>query len=200
LGVTPLHWACVRGDLAVVQDLVAHGADLFVTAACGTTAFDLARQFNQSNVEDYLLHNYADEVSARKSLQAIHSILQASTFSYVAPHPPLALSLQVQLPLGKLTLNHLQTLLWLLPRDSFRSQDNNGQLPLHIACRVGAPLDAIRFVVEQDPNAVHSANNDDALPLHLLCESRPSVQAVQYLLTMYPNALIYMQEYYKSRR
>ena len=88
-GWTPLLFACKNGHLALVQELVTHGADLFVTAAAnGTTAFDLARQSHRSNVVDYLLHAYAAKVSAREGLQAIHSILQASTFSYVKPHPP----------------------------------------------------------------------------------------------------------------
>jgi len=47
----------------------------------------------------------------------------------------------------------------------------------------------IRFVTEQDPNAVQAANNAGALPLHLLCGSRPSVQALQYLLGLFQGAL-----------
>ena len=264
---TPLHWACSGGHLDVVQELVAHGADLYVTAVDGVTAFDFSRNNWQRNVVDYLLRAYVEKVTASDGSQAIHAILQAATFSYIAARPPL----QVQLPFGKLTLDQFQTLLRLLPRDSFRSQDYNGQLPLHIACRVGAPveilhllvlayapalqttdsngglplhaacqadapsLESIRYVAGQDPNAVQAANNDGALPLHLLCGSRPSVQAVLYLLglfegalamrthhgdlplmvacktavsesviqillRMYPDALIYMQEYYSSRR
>ena len=269
-GCTPLHWACLNGHVDVVQELVARGADLFVTAANADAAFNLACRFYRNNIIDYLLHAYADKVSTGEGLQAIHSILQAATFSYVAAYPP-ALSLQVQLPLGNLTLDQFQTLLQLFPANFFVVQTMTGQLPLHIACRVGAPveilrlfvqayaaalqttdnsgglplhaacqadapsLESIRYVVEKDPNAVQAANNDGALPLHLLCGSRPSVQTVQYLLgsfegalamrthqgdlpvmvacktsssesviqillTMYPDALIYMQEYYNSRR
>ena len=69
---------------------------------------------------DYLLRAYVEKVTASEGLQAIHSILQAATFSYVAAHPPPALSLQVQLPLGKLTLDHFQTLLQLFPANSFQ--------------------------------------------------------------------------------
>jgi len=222
-GYTPLHMVCAGGHLDVVQELVARGAFLFTTASDGKTAFDSAFDKRHNNVVDYLLRAYGEKVTAREGLQAIHSVLQAATFLHVAAHPPQdptldlppTLSLQVQLPLGNLTLDQFQTLLLLLPRNSFHSQDYNGQLPLHIACRVGAPLrilallalayapalqttacqaDApllvsIFYVVEQDPNAVQAANNDGALPLHLLCGSKPSVQAVQYLLGLFEGAL-----------
>ena len=102
-GKTPLHWACWNGHLDVVQELVARGADLFVTATNGKTVFDYAFDRGHNNVVDYLLHAYLENVSAREGLQAIHSILQAATFSYVAANPRQALSLQVQLPLSSVS-------------------------------------------------------------------------------------------------
>jgi len=223
-GYTPLHYACLSGRaLDVVQELVARaGADMFVTARNGKTAFDVA----DGNAKDYLLRAYADKVSAREGPQAIHAILQAATF--LAARRRQALSHRVKLPLGKLTLDQFQALLLLLPPDSFCIRDNSGALPLHIACRVGAPiqiirlfvqayaaalqtadnngalplhaacqadspsLDAIRFVVEQDPNAVQAANNDGALPVHLLCGSSPSVQVVKYLVQLFEGGLAMM--------
>ena len=139
--------------------------------------------------------------------------------------PPLALFLRVSLPLGKLTVDYFQTLLQCFPDSSLRSPDNNGALPLHIACRTGAPieivhplvlrhaaalhtrtnngdlplhaacraaapsLDAIRFLAEQDLNAVQAPNNNGALPLHLLCGRKPQVQTVKYLLSLFEGAL-----------
>ena len=120
---TPLHIACLLGHLDVVQELVARGADLYVTSANGDTAFDLARRIWRRNIMDYLLRVCVEKMTASEDSQAIYSILQAATFSYVAAHPPRLLSLQVQLPLGKLTLDQFQTLLLLLPRNSFRSRD-----------------------------------------------------------------------------
>jgi len=132
----------------VVQELVASGADLFVTAATGRTVYDLAHHHRWSNVVDYLLRVYEDGVSAREGLQAIHSILQTATFLYVAAHPQQALSLQVQLPLGKLTLDHFSALLGLIPDLSFHSPDNNGALPLHIAVTAVLPLKFSAFLCQ----------------------------------------------------
>ena len=174
-------WPADAGHLAVVQELVARGADLFVTAANGKTAFDYgtADDMGSNNVVDYLLHAYTDKVSAREGLQAIHSILQAATFSYVAAHPPqdppLDPSLQVQLPLGKLTLDHFQTLLQLFPANSFRSGDNDGALPLHIACRVGAPVEILRLLVQKYAAALQTADNNGEFAIARCLPSRCSI-------------------------
>ena len=71
----------------------------------------------------------------------------------------------------------------------YMTNDNNGDLPLHAACRAAAES-LIRFLAEQDPNAVQARNNDGALPLHLLCgSSRPTLPAVNYLVDAFRGAL-----------
>ena len=189
-GKTPLHLACLNGHLDVVQELVARGAGLFVTADDGKTAFDYAFDRGHNNVVDYLLRAYVEKVTAREGLQAIHSILQAATFSYVAPHPPLVLSLQVQLPLGKLTLNQFQALLQLFPANCFRSGDNDGALPLHIACQVGAPVDILRLLVQAFAAAFQIADGNGGLPLHTACKgAAPSLELIRYVVEQDPNAV-----------
>jgi len=189
-GMTPLHLACYQENLAVVQELVARGADLFVTAANGETAFDVAYEYGETYVVDYLLHAYVEKVTESEGLQAIHSILQAATFSYVAPHPPLVLSLQVQLPIGKLTLDHFQTLLQLFPANLTRGQDNGGALPLHVACRVGAPVEILRLFVLANAAALQTADSTGGLPLHTACHAgAPSLDAIHYVVEQGPNAV-----------
>ena len=179
-GKTPLHLACEWRHLAVAQELVARGADLFIAAGDGTTAFDLASQCHRSNIVDYLLHAFTDKVSARDGLQAIHSILQSATF--LAAHPPWALSLQVQLPLGKLTLDHFQSLLQLFPANSFHSRDNEGDLPLHVACRVGAPIEILRLLVQKYAAALQTTDNNGSLPLHAACQANaPPLESIRFV-------------------
>jgi len=72
-GETPLHCACLDGEIDVVQELVARGADLFATAAAGSTAFDYA--FGDNNVMDYLLHAYVDKISAREGFGSVKRML-----------------------------------------------------------------------------------------------------------------------------
>ena len=65
-----------------------------------------------------------------------------------------------------------------------------GDLPLHAACRAAAAESLIRFLAEQDPNALQAPNNDGALPLHLLCgSSSPTLRAVKYLVDTFRGAL-----------
>ena len=183
-GMTPLHLACMWGHLAVVEELVARGADLFVTAANGKTAFDLARGFYRSNVVDYLLRAY---VTVSEDSLAIHAILQSATF--LAANSPLD-PLQVQLPLGKLTFDHYQTLLQLFPANSFRRQDNDGALPLHIACRVGAPIEILGLLVQKYPAALQTKDNNGELPLHAVCRAgAPSLKSIRYVVEQDPNAV-----------
>ena len=195
---TPLHLASTEGQLDVVQELVARGADLFVTAANGKTAFDYAFDYGQTGVVDYLLRAYMEKVTASEGLQAIHSILQAATFSYVAanppPDPPLdpppALSLQVHLPLGKLTLDHFQSLLQLFPANLTSSRDNDGALPLHIACQFGAPVEILRLIVQADAAALQTMNNNGDLPLHAACQAdAPSLDGIRFVVEQDPNAV-----------
>ena len=188
VGKTPLHYACLWGHLAVVQVLVARGADLFVTAGNGDTAFDIAHDHRQSNAVDYLLHAYVEKVTASEGSQAIHSILQSATFSYVTAHPPL--KLQVQLPLGKLTLNHFQTLLQLFPVNSFCSQDNDGDSPLHVAGRAGAPVEIIHPIVQAYTAALQTRNHNGNLPLHAACQAdAPSLESIRFVVEQDPNAV-----------
>ena len=120
---------------------------------------------------DYLLRAYVEKVTAREGLQAIHSILQAATFLHVAAHPGHALSLQVQLPLGKLRLDHFQTLLQLVPANCFHIRDDHGALPLHIACQVGAPVNIVRPFLQAYAAALQTADNNGDLPLHAACRA-----------------------------
>ena len=185
--------AAREGQLAVVQELVARaGADLFIAASDGKTAFDYAYDRGHNNVVDYLLRAYLEKVSAREGLQAIHSIIRSATFLEVLNlhRQRLARELQVHLPLGKLRLNHFQTLFQLFPANSFRSRDYTGALPLHIACRVGAPVEILRPFVQAYAAALQTADNNGDLPLHAACRAAaPSLDVIRFVTEQDPNAV-----------
>ena len=178
------------------------GADLFGIATIDKTAFDIARDRHRRRVQHYLLHAYVEKVTAREGRQAIHSILQAATFSYVLtyPHHPRRRhlrSLQVQLPLGKLTLDHFQTLLQLFPATTFRTRDNTGALPLHIACRVGASIEILRLFVQAYAAALQTTDNNGDRPLHAACQAdspsldldAPSLESIRFVVEQDPTAV-----------
>ena len=101
-----------------------------------------------------------------------------------------ALSLQVQLPLGKLTLDHFQTLFQLFPANSFRSGDNDGALPLHIACQLGAPVEILRLLVQKYAAALQTTDNNGDLPLHAACRAAaPSLDGIRFVVEQDPNAV-----------
>ena len=146
---TPLHWACETGHFDVARLLLDEGANLFAASGNGRTAFDWAGANARTHLVVYLLRIYAERVTAHNGQQAIHSILQASTFLDVTNgHPQPALAPRVNLPLGKLTVDHFTTLLQNLPANSFRSSNNNGELPLHVACQGGAPIEIVHLLVQ----------------------------------------------------
>ena len=186
-GKTPLHLAASAGNVAIVQELVDRGADLFTAADNGRTAFNMGADGFQrpSNVVDYLLRAYVEKVTASEGSQAIHAILQATTFLPFLTHP-------VQLPFGKLRLDHFQTLLQLFPANTFHSRrdHSDGALPLHIACQVGFPVKILRLFVQAFAAALQTADNNGNLPLHAACQAdAPKLESIRFVVEQDPNAV-----------
>ena len=194
-GKTPLHYAC-NSDMddqhcdEVVQFLLDAEAELFSVTNNGETAFDMVA-VRRENAIEYLLQAYAGKVTQREARQPLHAILQLATYSNVAEHPRLTLSLllRMHLPLGKLTVEHFQTLLQMFPDESIRSLDHRGNTPLHVACRFKAPVDILRLLVQANPDALSTADDTEALPLHVACRSNVSIDDIQFLVERYPDAV-----------
>ena len=69
--------------------------------------------------------------------------------------------------------------------------NNNGALPIHVACQFGVLLQVIKYLVEENGGAdtLRSRDNNGDLPLHTLCGSnQPSLKTVEYLIKTYPAA------------
>jgi len=48
--------------------------------------------------------------------------------------------------------------------DCIRERDDNGDSPLHVACRKPAPFPVIQYLVQQDSAALHISKTSEALP------------------------------------
>ena len=97
-------------------------------------------------------------------------------------HPPL-FPLRVILTLGKLTLQHFRILLSALDAGNVLNRDDNGQLPIHIACRTNAPAEVLARLVEIDPGTLQIPDHTGALPIHYLCGGDTTEYTnVQYLV------------------
>ena len=182
-GFTPLLEASNNGQVEIMQELIDRDADMFATAADSQTAFDLA---HGAHAENCLIEAYAAKLFEREGPQAIHSILQAATYSFrhaTAYGPPQ--QWLVQLPLGKLTVDQFLTLLRLLPGDGIRRRDNNEALPLHVACRRGAPVEILRPLLQLYPAALQRTDAIGDLPLHAACRSaEPSLKEIRFLVEL----------------
>lgn len=59
LGYTPLHEACMQGNMEMVRLLVEHGADLFALSE-GESAFSTARERGHDHICDFLMTQAQD--------------------------------------------------------------------------------------------------------------------------------------------
>jgi ankyrin repeat protein len=188
-GDTPLHFAILNGHLPVVKALVSSGANILATANQESLPIHLAVSRGHSAVAKYLLqHSYA---TIRRL--PIHDLLKDLTW-IGNPNsndvPPLRAALNEDV-LGKDDV--VEILEYLVDRNpamlSFRDQD--GLLPLHVACRRGASFSIVQSLVDLYKVSVKSVTSQGDLPLFLACEiPEPSLDTIFLLMKLYPD-LVY---------
>ena len=70
--------------------------------------------------------------------------------------------------------------------------NNNGAVPIHLACQSGASLQAVKYLAEENGGAgtICARDSNGALPLHSLCGSTEStLETIEYLTKAHPAAL-----------
>jgi ankyrin repeat protein len=71
------------------------------------------------------------------------------------------------------------------------TRDQDGSLPLHVACRRGASFAIVQSLVNHYKASVKSLTPEGDLPLFLACEMpEPSLDAIFLLMKLYPD-LVY---------
>jgi len=206
-GKTPLHEIAGHSrSVELVQELIFHGADLLATDNDGNTPFDDAIRNRDNEVADYILTiAYRDLLVGRDGNRAVHGIFEAARYQYVVlqqrrrrrqqQQQQQQQTLQIQLPVGRLTRFHFRTLLRSFDRVLMRQQDKTGAVPFHIACRTGAPAEILKPLLKKFPGALHIAvDNSDSLPgslpLHCACQAQsPSLEVLQFLVNQDPAAV-----------
>jgi hypothetical protein len=78
--------------------------------------------------------------------------------------------------------------------EAVKVPNDNGSLPLHVACAYKAPLDVIQFLVEQWSEAIKTANHNGCLPLHHACSSKVPFDVVEFLVKEWPEAIKIMDQ------
>jgi len=173
-GKTALHWACCLDDnLDIVEELVQRGADVYCKSRVQKTPFDEADGLE--SMTDFLLEHYEEKVWQQEGHLALHAILREAKLE----------NSEVQLPIGTLSIAQLLALLESIHSqnpDSIHSQDSNGDLPLHVACRNNAPIKVLYFLVDQDRSTLLTVNSAGSLPIHEACRGGASLVNIKFLV------------------
>jgi ankyrin repeat protein len=145
-----------------------------------------------SEVAKYLLQ----QLYATTRRLPLHEIVEdltwiGSPYSIDAPHLRAALRRNV---LG--TDDVVEIIEYLVDRDPtlLSSRDEDGSLPLHLACRRGASFSIVQSLVNLYQASVKSVTPQGDLPLFLACEiPGPYLDTIFLLMKLYPD-LVYKRE------
>jgi ankyrin len=188
-GDTPLHDASWNGHLPVVKALLAVGANILASNNNGRLPVHEAVSYRRSEVSKYLLQHYY----ATTRRLPLHELLKDLT-SIGDPNSNDVQPLRYALRLNVLgTDDVVEILEFLVDRDPtlLSARDEDGSLPLHLACRRGASFAIVQSLVNHYQASVKSLTPHGDLPLFLACEiPETSLDTIFLLMKLYPD-LVY---------
>jgi ankyrin repeat protein len=188
-GNTPLHLAILNGHFPAVKALMSGGADILAVNNRELLSIHYAVSQGNSAVSKCLLqHTYA---TTRRI--PLHELVEDLTGISGDPHcrdvPPLSTAIDENL-LG--TDDVVEILEYLVDENPelLTSRDQDGSLPLHVACRCGAPFAIIQSLVNRYKASVKSVTAQGDLPLFLACEMPDtSLDTIFILIKQYPDVV-----------
>lgn len=74
-------------------------------------------------------------------------------------------------------------------------ENQDGWLPIHIACYQGAGLSVVKTINDSYPIGVSRADKHGWLPLHLACYHRATPEVIDFLLDSYPKGAKHLNEF-----
>jgi ankyrin repeat protein len=189
-GYTPLHDASWNGRVAIVQALLSSGANIIAANNNGELPFYSAVRKGHSQVAKYLLQ----QLYATTRRLPLHELLQELTSDRNPNSTTVDLPLRYALDRNVLgTDDVVEILEYLVERNPalVSSSDQDGSLPLHVACRRGASFTIVQSLVNLDKASVKSLTPQGDLPLFLACEMpKQSLDTIFFLMQLYPD-LVY---------
>ena len=160
-GDTPLHEACLRGNLTIVKELLNHGAEIFARNIDSEVPVHAACKEGYVEIVKEILRRNRDE--AKKLAEAHDNRFNA----------PMHLAVES---------GDIETVKVLLVAGANPSVQNNDEvLPIHIAAGHGC-LDICRILVEDDPNSKNYVDCNLQSPLHYAARAN-QVQIIKYLIS-----------------
>ena len=180
-GKNAMHHAASHGFVPFVKWLLDIGCQdmMWNKARHGTTPLDLAIKQKRERVIDQILQFYGQKVAAQEGDSSLHWILRTVVYE----------DGQMILEVGTLAVGHMIMLLTLLVSNHpslISAVDDEGALPLHIACQNRkTPIDVFQFLVKQYLTSVRHADKRGNLPIHLLCSTQPPLGVMLSVLTLF---------------
>jgi ankyrin repeat protein len=190
-GDTPLCIASIHDHLAIVKALLSGGADIRVANNDGRLPMHQAVNIRNSAVSKYLLQEFYATIRHLP----LHKLLEDLTWignpnSTSRDFPPLRYALD-HIVLG--TDDVVEILEYLVDQNPalLSSRDQDGSLPLHVACRRGASFAIVQSLVNLYKASAKSVTPQRDLPLFLACEMpKTSLDTIFLLMKLYPD-LVY---------
>jgi ankyrin repeat protein len=191
LGDTPLHYASLYGHGSIVQALLSGGADLLVANNRGRLPIYYAMiEEEDSEVAKCLLQHFYATTTRRLPL---HELLHDLTWirnPTSSGDPPLCTALRRNV-LGTDDVVEIVEFLVEQNPEMLKSRDQDGSLPLHVACRRGAAFSIVQSLVDLYKASVKSVTPQGDLPVFLACDiPEPSLETIYLLMKLYPD-LVY---------
>jgi ankyrin repeat protein len=191
-GDTPLHKASWSGHLPVVKALLRGGANILARNNDGQLPIHRAVSGEESEVAKYLFQ----ELYATTRRLPLHELLKDLTWIgnpniITADDPPLYLALFWNVLGTDDVVEILEYLVDQNPDALLSSRDQDGSLPLHVACRHDASFTIVQSLVNHCKASVKSLTSEGVLPLFLACElPETSLDTIFLLMKLYPD-LVY---------
>jgi ankyrin repeat protein len=188
-GDTPLHDASWNDRLPVVKALVSGGADILAANNDGRLPIYQAVRGGHSEVAKYFLQ----QLYATARHLPLHQLLKDLTWigdPYSIVCPPLRFALHTNVLGADDVVEILEYLVHQNPA-ILSARDQDGSLPLHVACRRGASFTIVQSLVNHCKASVKSKTPQGVLPLFLACEMpNTSLDTIFLLMKLYPD-LVY---------
>jgi ankyrin repeat protein len=156
-GMSPLHWACVRGHWRMVQHLLSCGASKTTLTQEGRNAVHLVCERGDNNSLQFLIHTGAEElvnVQDKHGKTPLHLACEAA--QKIVPSKLISHDMRDIKTVIQNLLSH---------NTSLRAADENGQTPLHMAAIAGHPW-IVEVVLLCNTAGLNDQDHEQNTPLH----------------------------------
>jgi ankyrin repeat protein len=187
-GWTPLHWASLYNHLAVVKALLSGGANILAVNDYGRLPIHFAVSKGNSEVAKCLLQHYY----ATTRRLPLHELLEDLTWignANSSGAPPLRFAISQNVLDLDDVVESIENLIERNPA-LLISRDQDGSLPLHVACRRGASFSIVQFLLNLYKASIKSVTSQGDLPIFLACEMlQTSLDTIFILMQLYPGVI-----------